>query len=167
MAQATPSQVPVIVRQESNKTMSARKFVSVLALALSTLAPSLSFAGEATSSAAAPAEATPCLLGEYHVTAVSPYLAPDHIGKLTIPRVRGASVYVAAESGLTAEWLKLRIERHIADMRGGAMPGCALDVRDLRVDVDSTGDGFAVRLISSNAADGAKILSRARALVNG
>jgi len=149
--------------------MSPRKFVSVFALTLSTLAPSLSFAAApaATASAVAPTETNPCLLGEYHVTSVSPYLAPDHIGKLTIHRVRGANVNVAAEPGLTAEWLKLRIERHLVEMRGGAMPGCVLDLKDLRVDVDSTGDGFAVRLISSNAADGAKILSRARALVNG
>ena len=138
--------------------MSPRKLVSTLALALSVLIPSVSFA-------AATPDRAPCLLSGYHVTSVSPYFAEDHFGKASFPRVHGASIYVAAEPGLTAEWLQLRIEQHLAEMRRGSMPDCAFDVGDVRVEVDSAGSGFAVRVISSSTSAAAEILRRARLLV--
>lgn len=157
-APGTPRITPASSRKKARILMFAGKLVAASALALSALAPSFSFAAQTPKQA-------PCLLGEYLVTAVSPYLAQDQIGKASFPRVHGASVYVAAEPGLTAEWLKLRVEQHIAVMQRGDMPDCALDVGPMRVEVDSTGNGFAVRLISSDTRSAAQILERARLLV--
>ncbi|MEO8177483.1 MAG: hypothetical protein ABI895_01500 [Deltaproteobacteria bacterium] len=78
--------------------------------------------------------------------------------------MHGASIYIAAEPGFTAEWLKLRIEQHVAQMRRGSMPECALDIANLRVEVDSNDNGFAVRLISSDSRAAAEILRRAHPL---
>jgi hypothetical protein len=57
--------------------------------------------------------------------------------------LRGAQIYLAAEPGLTAEWLQLTLERHLGAMKGQPpMPDCAFDVENLRVEVCPLGPDF-------------------------
>ena len=59
------------------------------------------------------------------------------------PATSWGSGLVQAEPGLTAEWLQLKLARHIAQMRSpAAMPDCAFDVDDVAVRVESGGTGF-------------------------
>lgn len=46
------------------------------------------------------------------------------------------------------------------------MPNCALDVGNLRIQMDSAGAGFAVRVISGDTTARAEILRRVRLLID-
>ena len=66
-------------------------------------------------------------------------------------RLAGAEVFVQAEPGLTAQWLQLTVEQHLGRMKGMHMGDCALDLSGVRVQVDSAGPGFAVKIIANSA----------------
>jgi hypothetical protein len=143
-----------------------RKILAAFVLAGTILAPMASYA--------APAAATPpCILREHHVTAVTPYLVElprgaveVHQGRAAVQQLRGATVFVQAEPGLTAEWLQLTLGRHLAEMQGSAdMKDCAFDVKDVQVKVTSAGAGFGVYLIARDAHKAEEVLRRARLLV--
>ncbi|HVZ32396.1 MAG TPA: hypothetical protein VG963_08220 [Polyangiaceae bacterium] len=138
--------------------MFSRKFALVCALATGLMGPGMAVA-------ASPANGAPCLLSEYQVTSVAPYRTEEHVGKASFPALRGATVSVAAQPGLTAEWLQLRLEHHLEEMKNADMPSCALDLNRVRVEVSSVGDGFAVRLITNDRAEAAEVLRRAQLLV--
>ncbi len=138
--------------------MAIRKVVSTLALALAVAVPSLAWAGS-----------TPhanCAFKEHQVTAVRPYKVEERVGRGSIHHLRGAEVYVKAEKGLTAEWLQLTLQEHIAKMNSAAKGGCALGVDDIRVSVKSAGPGFVVKLIAKDAGQAEEVLRRAEALVH-
>lgn len=137
--------------------MWSRKIVPVLGLLASVLLPATSFA-EALARA-------PCILREHHLGAVMPYKVDQHVGKATVQRVRGASVFVQAEPGLTAEWLELTLTKHITAMRGTTMADCVFDVGDVKVRVDSAGTGFLVKIIAQDPRNGDEVLRRARLLL--
>jgi len=81
--------------------------------------------------------------------------------------LRGAQIYIQAEPGLTAEWLQLTLERHLAAMKGSAaMPNCALGVGHVRVEVVSAGPGFWVRLIGQDKRTAEEVLRRAKLLAS-
>jgi hypothetical protein len=82
-----------------------------------------------------------------------------------VERLAGARVNVRAEPGLTAQWLQLTIEQHLAQMQGSSMAGCPLDLDNVRVDVDSAGAGFAVNIIAKNPAQAKEVLHRAQLLI--
>lgn len=135
-----------------------KKFLTAVALACATLAPSPSFA--------AGPERSPCILREHRLSSATPYRIQQHAGRGTTGRLAGAQVFVQAEPGLTAEWLELKLARHIAEMHGaGTMKDCALDVKDVRVEVASAGSGFVVRLIARDADKAEEVLRRSRLLV--
>src|SRR5216683_1881507 len=115
--------------------MLIRKLIVSVALAATTAVPLVSHA--------APAQRPPCILGEHHIVSVQPYRVDERIGRNVFPQLRGAQVYIQAEPGLTAEWLELTLERHLAEMRGPAtMRECAFDLDNVRVTVVSAGSGF-------------------------
>jgi hypothetical protein len=64
------------------------------------------------------AAAAPCALGtDYRVTSVQASLRPTENGGYAgtaIPLLRGADIEVAAQPGLTAEWLERRLEAQVA-----------------------------------------------------
>ena len=141
--------------------MFTRKFVSTIVLAGSTLAPMA-----ASAAPAAGAKPAPCILREHRITAVSPYRVEGHQGRVVVQELRGATVSVQAEPGLTAEWLQLTLGRHLAEMQGmGGMKDCAFDVNDVRVSVTSSGAGFSVNLIARDAAKAPEVLRRAQLLL--
>ena len=137
-----------------------RKILASFILAATTLAPMASYAAPA---AAKPA---PCILREHRITAVSPYRVEGHQGRVVVQELRGATVFVQAEPGLTAEWLQLTLGRHLAAMQGmGGMKDCAFDVNDVQVRVGSTGAGYSVNLIARDPSKAEEVLRRARLLV--
>ena len=81
----------------------------------------------------------------------------------------GARVLVAAEPGMTAEWLERLAECHIAQNAARGYPQSAapspLDVKGAAVQVSSVGDGFALDVTSYDWKAGREILRRARTLL--
>jgi hypothetical protein len=105
-----------------------------------------------------------CVLKQHRVTKVEPLKVTQHYGRGSSERLVGARVFVQAEPGLTAEWLQLSIERHIAGMSGAGMAKCPLRAQDVRVSVTSAGAGFAVEIAGKTAEQAKEILRRAELL---
>jgi len=137
-----------------------RKVLAAFVVAGTTLAPMASYAAPVV------AKPAPCLLREHRITAVTPYRVEGHQGRVAVQELRGATVSVQAEPGLTAEWLQLTLGRHLAAMQGtGGMKDCAFDVNDVHVKVSSSGAGFSVNLIARDSSKAEEVLRRARLLV--
>lgn len=137
-------------------TMSIRKLIVALTLSATSSVPVV---------AAAETPATEhCILLNHRVTSVKPYRIIERQGRGSTQRLAGAEVFVQAEQGLTAQWLQLTVERHLAQMRGIHMGDCALDLDGVRVHVDSAGSGFAVKLIAKNPSQAKEVLRRAELL---
>lgn len=137
-----------------------QNFLAALVLAGTTLAPIASYGAPAATKAA------PCILREHRITAVTPYRVEARQGRVVIQELRGATVSVQAEPGLTAEWLQLTLGRHLAEMHAmGGMKDCAFDVNDVQVKVSSSGAGFSVNLIARDAEKAPEVLHRAQLLL--
>lgn len=135
--------------------MSIRKLLGATALMLALAMPAL----------AAPLNAA-CVLHQHRVTSVAPYNVPEAIGRgATVQRLRGAELFVRAEPGLTVEWLRLELSRHVVAMSQSGMENCPLNARDVRIQVDSAGAGFSVKLIARDADKAQQILNSARHLL--
>jgi hypothetical protein len=137
-----------------------RKALAALVLVGTTLAPMASYAAPTATRAA------PCILREHRITAVTPYRVEGHQGRVVVQELRGATVAVQAEPGLTAEWLQLTLGRHLAEMQGvKGMADCAFDVNDVHVKVSSSGAGFSVDLIARDSSKAQEVLRRAQLLL--
>jgi len=139
-----------------------RKLLGALLIASTSLAPVTALAVPS----ARPTSSANCVLKAHHVISVTPYFEDEHMGSAspTVQRLRGASFFVKAEPGLTAEWLQLTLYRHLAEMHGGAMQDCPFDVKDVAVTVESAGAGFLVKIISRDAGKADEVLRRAKLL---
>jgi hypothetical protein len=137
--------------------MSVSKFISVVALALAAAVPSIAWAGAETHAV--------CAFKSHQVTGVRPYKVEERFGRGTIYHLKGAELYIRAEKGLTAQWLQLTLQEHIAQMNASAKDRCALGVKDVQVVVDPAGAGFAVKLIAKDEIQAREVLRRAEALV--
>jgi len=134
--------------------MFVRKLMFISGLAAGLLGPAASYAGNSDRRAA-------CALGDYRVTAVTPYKVGERTGKTVYPRLAGALVFIEAQPGITAEWLRLDFMRHISAMQAGwPMPDCALDMKDVRVQVEPAGWGYYVKLIAKDPSDAKELLRR-------
>ncbi len=102
----------------------------------------LGFAPYARANTQPPAPSCSALTKTYHIRAVEPYKVADHVVPTdeTNPKLRGVSFQVAAQPGLTRQWLRRSLEEKLAS---GA---CNLGVSDLKVDVQPAGDAFQVHL---------------------
>lgn len=140
--------------------MLSRTIVSVLAL---------SSALGTTSLAGAEAAGTPygtACASPFHdaatITSVTPYKVTETNLRRSSTRLEGAVITVAAQPGLTREWL----QHEVSDPAALAQDGCPMSVHGASARVTSTGDGFAIT-VSSTDRDGAKeILHRAQALTS-
>lgn len=133
--------------------MFIRRLIGAVLLAGVAFAPGAAFAGTS--------NRPPCILNEHRVTTVKPYKVEERVGRSTFQRLRGAQVYVVAEPGLTREWLQLKLSQHLGQMRQANMRDCAFDLADVRVDVDSAGGGFWVKLIAKDSDSAKEVLRRA------
>ncbi len=138
--------------------MSIKKIAVAAILGATTALPGLASAAAPTS---APAT---CILKDHRVTGVRALHVLERNGRGTNQRLAGAEVFVQAEPGLTAEWLQLTIQRHIAQMSTTDMGNCPLDMNEVSVSVASAGPGFAVQLSAKNAAQAQELLRRAELL---
>jgi hypothetical protein len=100
---------------------------------------------------------------QLEVTKVTPYKVELYTGRGSV--ARGASLFVRAAPGLTAEWLERQLKQHLAAMGSTEMPNCPLDVSAVRVKVESGGSGYWVRLIAPDAKTGQEVLRRAQLLL--
>ncbi|HWA70703.1 MAG TPA: hypothetical protein VG937_00140 [Polyangiaceae bacterium] len=114
---------------------------------------------------AANADSAQCELRANHASHVAPLRAEQRLGRSTISKLVGAQVFVPARAGLTAEWLRTRVEAHAASMQSSAMPGCPLSVNGVHVTVASGGTGFWVQLTSKDPSAAAEVLRRAAQIV--
>jgi hypothetical protein len=137
------------------------------------MVPSLLILGLAAPVFAAPAPSKPpstqvkasCALKGFTVSSVAPRYEDVQRGRATTQRLAGATVYVMAEPGLTREWLRLSLERHLSAMKSdSAMKDCPFSAKDIRISVDSAGTGFAVHVSASDAKTAEEVLRRARLL---
>src|SRR5690348_820148 len=112
---------------EEKSSMCTKKIAAAIVLSVATTLPSLAHAA---TPSAAPAH---CILPEHRVTSVKALHVTEHYGRGSSERLVGAQVLVQAEPGLTAEWLQLTIQRHMAQMGAAGMENCALDKKDVRV----------------------------------
>lgn len=134
--------------------MTTRKLAAVLTLGAALVLPTLALA----TTGQAPNH---CVLREHAVTSVTPYKVLEHTGRGSHERLAGAQLNVRAEPGLTAQWLQLTIQDHLAKMNG-TMANCPLDLKDVQVSVDSAGAGFAVKIAAKNPAQAKEVLQRAQ-----
>lgn len=137
--------------------MFTKKIAAALVLSAATALPALALAAPSDSAAH-------CILREHRVTKVQPLRVTERYGRGSSERLVGAQVFVQAEPGLTAQWLQLTIQRHMAQMSGSGMKDCALDAKDVRVSVESAGAGFAVKITGKDATQAKEILRRAQLL---
>ncbi len=101
-----------------------------------------------------------CVLAQHKVLSVVPYNTSRMTGRAAIQVLSGASVYIQAEPGLTAEFLRLQIMQ-----RTPGTKQCVLDVSGVDVRVESSGAGFWVNLVARDDANAQEILRRAKRLV--
>src|SRR5450432_266078 len=116
-----------------------RRPTSLALLLTGTIAIATGRAHPASADTAKPAT---CVLPQYTIAAVEPHLEVVYV-KVNARRVRGAEIFVAAEPGLTTEWLRLQIDRHRGAPHAPSR-NCVLDVGGTDVSVDSRGAGFVV-----------------------
>jgi hypothetical protein len=135
--------------------MLSRTIVSVLAFAVALGVTPIAGAAMEVSSG------SPCASPFENVTSVTPYKVTRTNLRRSSTRLEGAVVNVAAQPGLTREWL----QRQVSSAPASDEPSsCPLAVNGASARVTSTGDGFAIT-VSSTDRDGAKeILRRAQAL---
>lgn len=142
----------------STRTTLATMFLCTTTLALNTA-----------SASGAPGALVPvaamCQLQTHHITSVTPYLVEEQLGKMTFTHLRGASIGVQAEPGLTKEWLQLSLTRSLTAMAGTPMKDCPLDAGNVTIVVDSTGSGFVVKLTTRDETQAGEVLRRSRLLL--
>ncbi len=148
-----------------------RSIVAVLAFAgvLGTSAVSLAAEPSAApdTQCAAPfndATAGPFARRDY-ITRVEPYEVTESNGKQSRTYVRGAIVELQPAPGVTRELLQRLVENHVAYLQStGATSNSPLAVAGATAAVSSTGDGFAVTVMSKDSDAAKEILRRAEAL---
>jgi hypothetical protein len=139
------------------------KFRSILAASSLGLLLAIPPAMAADRSASA-AVAVDCWLRDFTVTAVKPYYEAAHI-KTPLRRLKGAEIYVAAQPGLTIEWLRAEVTRHLVNMKAGSMAQCSFDGDGVQVTVASAGGGFRVVVRTDHDGQASEILRRAQSLL--
>jgi hypothetical protein len=102
------------------------------------------------------------------VTAIHPlYSAPDGSKSIESQELRGATITVSAQPGMTAEWLDRVLECHSAAETLGQAPDHhdPFFLRDAVVDisVQPAKDGFAIHLSTYSPHNAQRILNRATA----
>jgi hypothetical protein len=96
------------------------------------------------------------------ITSVKPYKVIETNLKRSSTHVEGAVITVAAEPGMTREWL----QRQVQEPASTAQPGCPLAVNGASARVTSTGNGFDITVQGKDKESSKEILRRAEALTS-
>lgn len=127
----------------------------------------LSIAIASSTSAIARADSPRCELLTYNPTQVAPlYVAFDAARGGSTQRLTGAQVFVPAQPGLTAEWLRLDLERHLSAMKQQPMRGCPLANEGVKLAVVSGGTGFWIQISASDSGVASTLLQQAEQIVH-
>jgi|HubBroStandDraft_2_1064218.scaffolds.fasta_scaffold44413_1 hypothetical protein len=100
----------------------------------------------------------------YHVVSIAPRWVDEIDGKRTRHLI-GADIRIAAQPGMTAEYLTVELRQHLAT--GSAQPSTlepVFGVKGSSVDVRSTGDGFVFHVVAPDTKRAEEIVRRARIL---
>ena len=112
------------------------------------------------SAGASSASAEPCVLDNaFPVTSVAPFSRPTETGGYAgtvTPLLRGADIRVAAQPGLTAEWLERRLEAQVAASE------CQLGADPVFVEVVPVGEELVVRVTATDEGPGVTRLKDTR-----
>jgi hypothetical protein len=108
---------------------------------------------------AAPARTRCGVAGSQRITAVTPHRVAEQAYGEGVTRLRGADVHVAAQPGLTQEWLERSVQQSIAH------GDCDLGVQNVTVTVLSEGDGFDVQLTTPDEKAAKELLRRVQQYV--
>jgi len=93
----------------------------------------------------------------YRISAVTPYRVVDHIVPTEDEAVlRGATLVVDAQPGLTKEWLTAEFEKSIATGE------CGLGAEPVGVTVQSAGPAFQIQLTAQGEKAAADLLQRVK-----
>ncbi len=138
--------------------MSIRNLLSAAALAASAVLSS-----SVPASAAPDAHAHWCALSSFQITQVASLYTDEHINQTVYRRFAGAQVFLPAQPGLTAEWIRASIARHQTNAQTAYE--CPLDIKGATISVASGGTGFWVQISARDAETAKEILNRARRLV--
>jgi hypothetical protein len=136
--------------------MFAKRFCSAAAVTFSLSLPSAgtTFAAE------------PCVFDKYTPLSASAYSVDQSSDYETVSALKGASLYIPAQEGLTREWLQLIMQRALMTRALATNDQtCHLTVKPEQIVVTSAGNGFWVHLIGHNEHDGARLLRWATSLV--
>jgi len=114
---------------------------------------------------AARADSAGCELHTFQSHRVEPLRIQERFGRGTIEKLAGAQVFVPAQRGLTAEWLRARVEQHVRNMASRGMANCPLALKGVRVTVASGGTGFWVQLQAKDSETAREVLRLAQAAV--
>ena len=113
----------------------------------------------------ASADSAECELRAFKANHVAPLRVQERVGRGTIERLAGAQLFVPARQGVTAEWLRARVEQHVSAMHHQGMPGCPLAVGGIQVAVVSGGTGFWVQIAAKNPDAAREVLRLAQSAV--
>jgi hypothetical protein len=105
-----------------------------------------------------------CMVMGHRVLSTSPRWVQDIDGKHARHLV-GADVRIAAEPGMTPEYLTVELRRYLsAPGAGHPTSECVFGVEGSHVEVRSAGDGFVFSITGPDTRSAEEILSRARRL---
>lgn len=107
------------------------------------------------------------LMNQGDIVGAAPLYTTIQLGRTTQQQLIGATLTMRAVPGLTAEWLQLVLECHVARAatlgHDEEMPNCPLSPAGVQVHVVSAGSGFQIEL-RGDATNAQEILRRAQAV---
>ncbi|HTQ04176.1 MAG TPA: hypothetical protein VMI54_09975 [Polyangiaceae bacterium] len=106
-----------------------------------------------------------CMLAAFQVTQVGSLYVSVPTTAGSAQRFVGAQLFVPAQPGLTPEWIRANLARHLADHGTSAEVSCPLDIPGVTTNVVSGGTGFWIQISSNDAGTAKEILNRARQTV--
>ncbi len=130
--------------------MSLRRTMTIAALGISALVPTLARAGDVETAAG-------CVFRNREVESVTPYKEQIRVGKVHYPTLGGATVNIKAEPGLSVEWLRVEL--------GDRAKACGADTDQVTMVVERRTAGYAVRLIGQDTSAAKSILQQAKGLL--
>jgi len=101
------------------------------------------------------------------VSSVAPYHMDEDYGLGAYSRLKGAQLYVAAQPGLTSEWLTLTVQRELATDGQPNDTACRPNVQGVSVSVVPAGGGYWVVHSAPDERSAESVLSWARSRVSG
>jgi hypothetical protein len=102
-------------------------------------------------------------MSTFRIVSVAPYYENQTQLKTTTQELRGATLRIQPEPGLTTQWLQFRVERAVGSARERAW-NSPLAVSGVRAHVSTVPDAFLVTIVARDKSAGSEVLRRAQRL---